>query len=701
MHQQLEDCITFPLFPVVDGKCGCDKGAACKKAGKHPRVFGWADLSEPLATLRGAGYGIQTGLRSDCVVVDIDNEKANEELEALGDLPPTFTVATGRGWHMYFQHPGFYVSNSASRLVPGVDVRGDGGFVVGPGSPHANGATYEVVEDVPLARLPDWLLEKLRPSRPLQTQDQFFEPTAIDVSVPEGKRRIALAEEWLAKEAEPAIEGEGGSEKLWAVALRLVRTWELPVDVAAELIETHYNDRCDPPWSAKEVFHKLEDARTHSSMPCGVLSPATIDKLTAASKHIERVEPTPRKKARTGPYTFTLGDRRNGDAAKASLAYVITTLRDSKFWEGVLQFDISKQQVRAVDCPFRMDAETVGISDTDITAICSWFEVVEDRLVSWDMCLKAVEAVARENSYHPVEEYLRDLEPMPVDEADAFLKGLATQLFGAEESIENVYLRKFLIGGVARALRPGVQMDTMLILQGPKGYKKTQFVISLFSPQHTVNQLPDLAKVDSSAQLQGAWGVEIGELDRLLRTELSTVKDYLSRRVDKYRPAYGRFVVEQPRRCCFIGTTNDDDFIRDPEGERRFWPIAVHRVIDTDWVEGNRDNIWRAALALYDAREPHYLSTEQEKELLEQQSRFIRRDAWEVLIEEWLLKNQKSKVTAEEVYKSAIIPTDIQGLAKAGSKEMMRVSQVLKSLGWEKKKREGKIIWVRKYSVEK
>lgn len=101
--------------------------------------------------------GVVTGRVSGLVVVDCDDADALRRVQQLG-MPDTFTVRTARGWHFYLQHPeGVVVRNSAGGVAPGVDVRGEGGFVVAPGSRHASGAVYEVVRDVQLAACPAWV----------------------------------------------------------------------------------------------------------------------------------------------------------------------------------------------------------------------------------------------------------------------------------------------------------------------------------------------------------------------------------------------------------------------------------------------------------------------------------------------------------------------------------------------------------------
>lgn len=152
----------FPLYPVVDGKCTCRHGATCTTAGKHPSVP-WARLKkgEQVDGPKGCSYGIATGERSGIIVVDTDmKETMNGEasLALLGGLPSTFTVATPTGgFHRYYKWPGFRVRNSASELGPGIDIRGDGGFVVAPYSKHRNGGTYTVLKNIEIATL-DWVL---------------------------------------------------------------------------------------------------------------------------------------------------------------------------------------------------------------------------------------------------------------------------------------------------------------------------------------------------------------------------------------------------------------------------------------------------------------------------------------------------------------------------------------------------------------
>ncbi len=291
--------VAFPLFGITpQGACACGS-AACARIGKHPAVA-WGEISlgdEVDRPEEGAGAGLKTGAApkgSGVFVVDIDGLEAWEawqELEALGrgwtegdyadDRISTFMVETGRaggGWQLYFQHPGFHVKNSAGELAPGVDVRGDGGFVVAPGSPHKSGKSYEIVHDVEPAPAPAWLLEWLR-SRPAALEIQSYPG---DISDPEElAHRRGLYTDYLREDAPargPALRGKGDAT-LFEVVQKGAFDLALPTSDVLELVREHYDPRCSPHWGdelEERVIHKAHSAKTVSTRPRAEPIPATL-----------------------------------------------------------------------------------------------------------------------------------------------------------------------------------------------------------------------------------------------------------------------------------------------------------------------------------------------------------------------------------------------------------------------------------------
>lgn len=237
----------------------------------------WGDLKygdESPRPEEGAGAGIKTGAEpygSGVFVVDLDGPEAMEAYDSLGGSGvDTMTVETPRGWHLYFRHPGFPVKTSAGILAKGVDVRGEGGFVVAPGSPHRSGGTYELIteDDVPPAPAPAWLLDWLKTqSKSIPTTSQSY---AGDVEGKVLEYNASLYIDYL-KTAPPCIEQQGGDTQLFRVVQRGAFDLSLPIEIVLDLIAEHYNPRCLPPWDEDEleerVLHKAKDAKLHSTRP--------------------------------------------------------------------------------------------------------------------------------------------------------------------------------------------------------------------------------------------------------------------------------------------------------------------------------------------------------------------------------------------------------------------------------------------------
>jgi len=181
----------WPVLPChypVDGRCSCSN-AECASPGKHPRVRrGLHDATCDARAIRrwwqrwpNANLAVRTGASPDgagIVVIDIDpRHHGNATLATIqarhATLPPTLAATSGSGGrHLVFQHPGQPVPNSAGRIGPGIDVRGDGGYVLIAPSRHASGRHYHW-QPAPVAPLPAWLLELARP------QPIALEPTGV------------------------------------------------------------------------------------------------------------------------------------------------------------------------------------------------------------------------------------------------------------------------------------------------------------------------------------------------------------------------------------------------------------------------------------------------------------------------------------------------------------------------------------------
>lgn len=239
--------------------------------------------------------------------------------------------------------------------------------------------------------------------------------------------------------------------------------------------------------------------------------------------------------------------------------------------------------------------------------------------------------------YHPIRDYLNGLVWDGTQRVDSLL----IDYFGAEDSpYTRAAIRKMLCAAVARAYCPGTKFDAILILVGEQGTYKSTFVRKLggewFSDTFTTVQ-----GREAYEQIQGAWIVEVAELSGLKKAEIETIKHYISKCADSFRPAYGRVVETYKRQCVFFGTTNSRDFLRDPTGNRRFMPVDVHperavKSVADDLTDAEIEQIWAEACEMYRCGETLYLSEEEENIARREQRRHAEVDERRGVIEEYL-----------------------------------------------------------------
>ena len=226
----------------------------------------------------------------------------------------------------------------------------------------------------------------------------------------------------------------------------------------------------------------------------------------------------------------------------------------------------------------------------------------------------ALLAVASERAYHPVREYL---DGLPEWDGTERIDTLLTDYLGAEDSVyTRAVMRKTLAAAVARIYQPGVKFDSVLILNGPQGIGKSTLFARLagawFSDSLTLTDMRDKAGPE---KLQGYWVLELGELAGMKKTDVETVKSFLSRVDDKYRASYGLNVESHPRQCIIVGSTNTESgFLRDITGNRRFWPVRVNGQSEKKpWQLSGDDvlQIWAEAKAAFANGERLYLEGEE------------------------------------------------------------------------------------------
>lgn len=188
---------------------------------------------------------------------------------------------------------------------------------------------------------------------------------------------------------------------------------------------------------------------------------------------------------------------------------------------------------------------------------------------------EAVELLLYSRRYHPIKDKIESIKWDGIDRIELLLHNC---LDIEDTPYTREVSRLIFAGGINRLYKPGCKFDDMPVLIGKQGGGKSTFVRWLAMEDRFFTELRTIEGTAGIEAINGAWIVEVSELLALTKTkEQEAVKAYLSTLVDKYRPAYGKRTVEQPRTCVFIGTTNRDTFIVDKTGGRRFYPVTCAR----------------------------------------------------------------------------------------------------------------------------
>ncbi len=243
---------------------------------------------------------------------------------------------------------------------------------------------------------------------------------------------------------------------------------------------------------------------------------------------------------------------------------------------------------------------------------------------------------------------------------------------------------KFLIGGVARIYRPGCKNDTCPIFEGKQGILKSSSLRALAGDEFFTDDIADLGSKDSVMQARGVWLIELAELDSMSRSEVSRVKSFMSRQVDRIRLPYDRRLTVAPRECIFAGTTNRHDYLKDESGARRFWPIECG-AIRIDELRRDRDQLWAEARVRFEGGAAWWLDSKTLVETAagEQQARY-EGDVWDELIAAWLCGRETVSV-------SGVLEFCLEKKKDVWMQaDQNRVARILRASGWERfRAREG------------
>lgn len=512
----------FPLKPR--SKEPFDGSHGFKDATRNPELIRRWWTNEP-----DANIGIATGAVSGGVfVIDIDDGHGGalgtESLQAWeeenGELPETRESATGSGGrHLFYRCPPGVAVKSATGLVPSVDLRGNGGYIVAPPSTHPNGNLY-VWEDwaQEIATADETVMRLVKSGKDSETPSYVL-PDVI----PEGTRVTELFR--------------------YAASLS---SRGLPDDFIIKAVSDANKARCEP--------RPLSDTELRKEVLNGALR-----------------LPDKRNNEPDTSVTAAIVRGRN-NAPVPSIANCVKVLEEDSNLAGHFRYNEFAYQ-KEIICPVPWDSKegARAVSDVDYINYAKYLEDAYGFTRIKNMATDALISVCDATRVNPVTAWLDSLE-WDGEERVRFLPGL----LGCDDTEYNTaVIWLTMLGAVTRAYEPGCKFDYMTVLVGAQGIGKSQFVRLLaHNPEWTTDNFNTISGDDAIEKIRGLWIAEMAELLATKRAkEIESVKAFITSQVDVIRPKYGRETQRRPRRCIFIGTTNDINFLTDTTGNRRFLPL--------------------------------------------------------------------------------------------------------------------------------
>lgn len=371
-----------------------------------------------------------------------------------------------------------------------------------------------------------------------------------------------------------------------------------------------------------------------------------------------------------------------------TLANAIHALSKAPEWRGVLAFnEFDGSVVKLKKPPMAPGEAPQGYelgewTDTDTSLCCAWLARRGNIRVQPNIAGRAAYTVAQQQKFHPVRQYADAL----VWDGKVRLNSWLSRYLGAEQNAYTEAIgKRWLISAIARVYDPGCKADHALVLEGQQGIGKSS-ALEVLAGMGWFSDTPVVfGEKDSYEALRGVWIYELAELAALRKSDVEAQKAYISKRHDRYRRPYGEGNTTWRRQCIFAGTTNDNRYLIDPSGNRRFWPVSCGQV-DLEALRADRDQIWAEALVRYREGEAWHLDS---NELVVLASRVqlsrVLEDDWETLIARWL-DSDAGKYEIGRGHGIAI--TDVLLLAvklkedKIETRTSTRAGIIMRKLGW-------------------
>lgn len=350
---------------------------------------------------------------------------------------------------------------------------------------------------------------------------------------------------------------------------------------------------------------------------------------------------------------------------------------------------------------FDLDSGSILLDDAPLSLDTLYTLLVEAHELSVPMSnlRSLVSTIARRRSFSPLRRMVEACQIPEGDQTD-YLRVCVQEVLHLDNELDYLLFRRFMVGAVARVIQPGCKMDNTLVLQGPQGIGKSTFFEVLAGGDKFGVMAGRIRERESQMLLQSRWFVEWAELETVLGPSgHASVKGFLSTTVDRYRAPYAAEVSEYPRRVVIVGTTNEQQFLTDTTGNRRYWVLSVPGTIDQACLRDIRERVIGTALKLYHSGEQWHLTSEENELLRERLARYevdpLESEPWDNEVTEWA-QSQPEPFMTETLLDAMDVPRERQSTSLG-----KRIASILKPLGFVKKSRRipGRVsprkMWVR------
>lgn len=622
------------------------------------------------------------------VVIDYDPRNETEDnADQLGRLfhqlglgrQETFMTKTGSGGiHIYYAHPTGVALKAKVPGYPAIDIKTVGGYVIAAGSKCANGKTYSIRRHVPstLLELPTSMLSLIHRTEEYSKHGDGYED--------DGPATVLRFKQY-AFNCKPESTYQHACEG---------RAYGLSPDVCADILLDMYNPRRPTPMSDSDLRATVAHAYAYGKTPQGGLHPSVDFRDIEPVVTPDLTPPENKGAARKANYEI------KWDIPVPGAAKLTPTLGNCVNYFMLPKLDWHEGNPLKDLVRFNQFGETIEFTrkapwhDGAMPKEWSDLDTIELKLylsnkghynAGTSMYWEAAVSVARMDSYHPVREYLLPLVWDGKPRIDDWLVDYA----GAPDT---PYVREVgkntLIAAVARVLNPGCKHDSMLVLEGRQDIGKSTLVAVLGGDWYAdvKVQVDNQAAIKETVSgMMGGWILEASEMELTRRADVNAVKRFLTVLSDKVRPAYERLSRPFPRQSIFIGTVNpeeDNGYLRDTTGNRRFWPVVVTN-LKLDKLKEDRDQLFAEALHRYKHGEKWWITSDTIKmEAKTEAQKRMQVDLWSEIINNWY---HRQIDTLPEIITTEMIAAGALNMSpnQLHQQEQRRLIQAIRAAGFD------------------